>query len=121
MKLTLEKVKIKDLQLGDRTNLTDGILYVNRRIFYPLQKPNQSSIRLKLILQGPGQHQLCRVVDVISQVQVRAPRTARVLTVAGNRRKGRSRVVEGMGIVICQNNTYRSASGVPRHERPFGK
>lgn len=112
MKLTLEKVKIKDLQFGDRTVLTDGILYVNREDILSFAKAEPIFDTLKIDIARPGDS--TRIINVVDVIQPRckvsgAPDWPGVLTeeqeIAG---KGVTRVVEGMGIVICQNNTYWS-------------
>lgn len=112
MKLTVETLKIKDLQFGDTTCLKDGVLYVSKADILAFAENEPCFDTLKIDIARPGDS--TRIINVVDVVQPRCKVSGNidwpgVLTedyeIAGS---GVTRAVEGMGIVLCQNNTYWS-------------
>ena len=112
MKLTVETVRIKDLQFGNETRYEDGILYVDKTDILSFARSESCFDTLKIDIARPGDS--TRIINVVDVVQARCKALGNidwpgVLTeeydIAG---RGVTRAVEGMGIVLCQNNTYWS-------------
>lgn len=112
MKLTVESIRIDDVEFGDKTIFKDGILYINKEDILDFAKQEECLERLKINIARPGEK--ARIVHVVDVVQPRCKVEEGidwpgVLTdeyeIAGS---GTTRAVEGMGIVLCQNNTYWS-------------
>lgn len=112
MKLTIETIKIDDVVFGDATVLKDGILYINKNDILEFAKEEGFIETLNIDIARPGES--TRIINVVDVVQPRCKLDGSidwpgVLTdeyeIAGN---GRTRAIEGMGIVLCQNNTYWS-------------
>ncbi len=112
MKLTIETIKIKDLQFGDTTCLKDGVMYVSKEDILAFCKEEPCFDTLKIDITYPGDS--TRIINVVDVVQPRCKVSDNidwpgVLTedyeICGS---GITRAVEGMGIVLCQNDTYWS-------------
>lgn len=112
MKLKVERIRIKDLKFGDRTCLKDGILYVNEEDIQAFGKAEPCFETLKIDIARPGNS--TRIINVVDVVQPRCKVSGGIdwpgvlsddYEIAGS---GVTRAVEGMGIVLCQNNTYWS-------------
>lgn len=112
MKLTIEKVNVKNLLFGKETEFKDGILYINKEDILNFAKEEGFIDTLNIDIARPGDS--TRIIHVVDVVQPRCKLDSNidwpgVLTdeyeIAGN---GRTRALEGMGIVLCQNNTYWS-------------
>ncbi len=112
MKLTVETVRIKDLRFGDETRYEGGILYVDKSEILSFARSESCFDTLKIDIARPGDS--TRIINVVDVVQPRCKVLGNidwpgVLTeeydIAG---KGVTRAAEGMGIVLCQNNTYWS-------------
>lgn len=132
MKLTVETVKIKDLQFGTETCFKEGILYVNKEdiLDFARKEPCFSTLKIDIARSGDS----TRIINVVDVVQPRCKVSGNidwpgVLTdeydIAG---KGTTRAVDGMGIVLCQNDTYWSRkwgsfdmSGPCAEINPFAK
>ena len=112
MKLTVDKVYIKDLKFSNKTYLQNGVLYVNKEDILAFAKSELCFNTLKIDIAYPGDS--TRIINVVDVVQPRCKVTQNidwpgVLTddyeISGS---GVTRAVEGMGIVLCQNDTYWS-------------
>lgn len=112
MKLTVETIQIKDLQFGETTCLRDGVLYVSKADILAFAEEEPCFDTLKIDIARPGDS--TRIINVVDVVQPRCKVSGNidwpgVLTeeyeIAGS---GLTRAVEGMGIVLCQNDTYWS-------------
>lgn len=112
MKLRVETIRIKDLQFGRETCLKDGILYVNLEDIQAFAKEEPCFETLKIDLALPGES--IRIIHVVDVVQPRCKVSGNIdwpgvlsddYEIAGS---GVTRAVAGMGIVLCQNNTYWS-------------
>lgn len=112
MKLRVETIKIKDLQFGTHTEFREGVMYVNREDILAFAKDEPVFDTLKIDIAYPGDS--VRIINVVDVVQPRCKVSDNidwpgVLTeeceIAGS---GVTRAVEGMGITLCQNNTYWS-------------
>ncbi|MEW9124746.1 MAG: glycine/sarcosine/betaine reductase component B subunit [Thermotaleaceae bacterium] len=112
MKLTVETIRIHDVKFGDETIYKNGILHINKDDILDFAKDEECLETLKIDIVKPGEK--ARIVNVVDVVQPRCKMDGSidwpgVLTdeyeIAG---KGTTRAVEGMGIVLCQNNTYWS-------------
>ena len=112
MKLTVETIQIKDLRFGETTCLRDGVLYVSKADILAFAEEEPCFDTLKIDIARPGDS--TRIINVVDVVQPRCKVSGNidwpgVLTeeyeIAGS---GLTRAVEGMGIVLCQNDTYWS-------------
>lgn len=112
MKLTVETYKIRDLQFGEKTCLKDRVLYVNKDDILKFCREENCFTTLKIDITYPQDS--TRIINVVDVVQPRCKVSNHinwpgVLTedyeIAG---RGVTRAVEGMGIVLCQNDTYWS-------------
>lgn len=112
MKLTVETIRIKDLQFGESTCLRGGVLYVSKEDILAFAAGEPCFDTLKIDIARPGDS--TRIINVVDVVQPRCKMSDNidwpgVLTddyeIAGG---GVTRAVEGMGIVLCQNDTYWS-------------
>ena len=112
MKLTVETIQIKDLQFGAETCFRDGILYVSKEDILAFAAEEPCFDTLKIDIARPGDS--TRIINVVDVVQPRCKVSGNidwpgVLTeeyeIAGS---GVTRAVNGMGIVLCQNDTYWS-------------
>ncbi len=132
MKLTVETITIHDVQFGGETVFQDGILYINKEDIYDFAKEEKCFHTLNIDIVRPGQS--ARIVHVVDVVQPRCKVEGSVdwpgvLTdeykIAG---QGLTRSIDGMGIVLCQNNTYWSRKwgsfdmcGPCAEENPYAK
>lgn len=112
MILTVETLRIKDLQFADKTCLQDGVLYVNKADILAFAEKEPCFKTLKLDIARPGES--TRIINVVDVIQPRCKVTGNIdwpgvlseeCEIAGF---GTTRAVAGMGIVLCQNNTYWS-------------
>ena len=108
MKLTVETIRIQDLQFGEETCFRDGILYVNKEDILAFAASEPCFETLKIDISYPGDS--TRIINVVDVVQPRCKVSGNidwpgVLTeeyeIAGT---GVTRAVEGAGIVLCQND-----------------
>lgn len=112
MKLTVEKINAKDLQFADKTYFENGVLYVSKEDILAFAKDEFCFETLKIDIARPGES--VRIINVVDVVQPRCKVSGStdfpgVLSeeceIAGN---GVARAVTGVGITLCQNNTYWS-------------
>ncbi len=112
MKLKLETIKISDLRFGEKTYLEDGIMYVSKDEIIAFAKEEKCVLELKVDIVKPGES--ARIMNVTDVVQPRCKVSGGIdwpgvlsedYEIAGS---GVTRCVSGMGIVLCQNNTYWS-------------
>jgi len=112
MQLTVETVRINDLQFGERTYFDNGVLYVNKTDILAFAEEEPCFDTLKIDITRPGDS--TRIINVVDVVQPRCKVSGNIdwpgvlsddYEIAGS---GITRAVEGMGIVLCQNNTYWS-------------
>jgi glycine reductase len=112
MKLNVETIHIDDIQFGKETILKDGVLYINKEDILNIAREEEGFENLKIDIARPGDS--ARIINVVDIVQPRCKVNGGidwpgVLTdeykIAGS---GTTRVVAGMGVVLCQNNTYWS-------------
>lgn len=112
MNLSVESVKIKDLQFGSKTQYVDGILYVNKDDILEFGKQESIFNTLKLDIAYPDTS--VRIINVVDVIQPRCKLSGSMdwpgvlsdeCEIAG---RGLVRAVEGVGITLCQNDTYWS-------------
>lgn len=112
MKLTVETIRIRDLQFGEKTCFEEGILYVSKADILAFAEEEPCFETLKIDIARPGDS--TRIINVVDVVQPRCKRSDKIdwpgvlsedYEIAGS---GVTRAVAGMGIVLCQNNTYWS-------------
>ena len=112
MKLSVETVKISNIQFGDSTELRGGVLYVSKADILAFAEQESCFETLKIDIARPGES--VRIINVVDVVQPRCKVSGSadwpgVLTeeceIAGH---GVTRALEGVGITLCQNNTYWS-------------
>ncbi len=112
MNLTVETISIQDLKFGEKTAFVDGVLYVDKEDILAFGREEPIFDTLKLDIAYPGES--VRIINVCDVVQPRCKISGStdwpgVLTdepeIAGS---GVVRAVAGMGITLCQNDTYWS-------------
>ena len=112
MKLTVEHIRVTDVKFGEVTRIENGVMYISKDdiMAFVKQEPIFESANINLTYPGDS----CRIINVVDVVQPRCKVSddidwPGVLTeeyqIAG---KGITRAVDGMGIVLCQNDTYWS-------------
>ena len=65
MKLTVETVRIKDLQFGESTSLRDGVLYVSKEDILAFAAGEPCFDTLKIDIARPGDS--TRIINVVGQ------------------------------------------------------
>ncbi|MDK1118041.1 MAG: glycine/sarcosine/betaine reductase component B subunit [Anaerolineae bacterium] len=70
MKLTLNVFNIQDVQFGDRTEIVDRVLYINRLELQELLQEDQRLRKVEIELAHPGES--CRILQVVDVVEPRA-------------------------------------------------
>ncbi|MGD9560193.1 MAG: glycine/sarcosine/betaine reductase component B subunit [Oscillospiraceae bacterium] len=112
MKLTVESVKVRDIQFADETRLDDGVMYVNKGDILKLLENEPYIDDVKIDIARPGDR--TRIINVVDVLEPRCKVSGGIdwpgvlsddYEIAG---KGVSRTVQGMGIVLTQNNCYWS-------------
>jgi len=113
MKLTVETITINNLVFGKETKLLDhGVLSICKDDVVAFAKEEDKIESLNVDITYPGER--ARIINVVDVVQPRCKVSGSLdwpgvlgdeITMAGS---GITRAVEGMGIVLCQNNTYWS-------------
>ena len=112
MKLTVETISIKDIQFSQQTIFKDNILYINKDDILAFAENEECFNTLKIDIARPGDS--TRIINVVDVIQPRCKTSDNinwpgVLTddyeIAGS---GVTRAVQGMGVVLCQNDTYWS-------------
>ncbi|MCP1110161.1 glycine/sarcosine/betaine reductase component B subunit [Ohessyouella blattaphilus] len=112
MKLTVETVQIKDLQFGEKTRFEEGVLYINKQDILDFAKEEPCFETLKIDIARPGDS--TRIINVVDVVEPRCKVSGNIdwpgvlsddYEIAGS---GVTRAAKGMGITLCQNNTYWS-------------
>ena len=69
MKLTVETIRIQDLQFGEETCFRDGILYVNKEDILAFAASEPCFETLKIDISYPGDS--TRIINVVDVVQPR--------------------------------------------------
>ncbi|MDR3230950.1 MAG: glycine/sarcosine/betaine reductase component B subunit [Synergistaceae bacterium] len=114
MKLQIETIRIKDFQFGASTEYRDGTLYVSRGdiLDFVRQESCFDPEAFNIAIARPGDS--VRIINVVDVVQPRCKVSGGIdwpgvlseeQQIAGS---GVTRVVEGVGLTLCQNNTYWS-------------
>ncbi|MDD4541511.1 MAG: glycine/sarcosine/betaine reductase component B subunit, partial [Eubacteriales bacterium] len=112
MQLTVETFKVEDVKFGDKTELHDRVLYINKEDILNFAREEKIFESMNVDLTHPGDK--VRIMHVVDVVQARCKLDDEIdwpgvltseYSIAG---RGRTRAVEGFGIVLCQNNTYWS-------------
>jgi len=112
MQLTVETVRIGDLQFGEETCFKAGVLYVNKADILAFAAEEPCFDTLKIDIARPGDS--TRIINVVDVVEPRCKKSGNIdwpgvlsddYEIAGS---GITRVAAGMGVVLCQNNTYWS-------------
>ena len=112
MKLQVDTIRVSDLQFGEKTEYRDGVLYVSKEDILAFASQESCFDTLKIDIARPGES--VRIINVVDVVQPRCKVSDNidwpgVLTeeceITGS---GITRAVEGVGITLCQNNTYWS-------------
>lgn len=112
MKLTVEKIRVKDIEFSKETLFKDGILYINKEDILEFLKEENCFESLKIDIVKPGDS--ARIINVVDVVQPRCKIGTGIdwpgvlsdeYEITGG---GTTRALENVGIVLCQNNTYWS-------------
>ena len=112
MKLLVQTIKINNIQFGDNTELKGGVLHINKADILAFAEQEPCFETLKIDIARPGES--VRIINVVDVIQPRCKMSGNadwpgVLTdqceIAGS---GVTRALEGVGITLCQNNTYWS-------------
>lgn len=112
MKLTVESVHAGRIAFGDETKYVDQTLFINKEDIIRFAKEESCFEGINIDLTFPGDK--VRIVHVVDVIQPRCKlggdiNWPGVLTedyqITGS---GTTRAVTGLGIVLCQNNTYWS-------------
>jgi glycine reductase len=70
MRLELQVIDIKDVQFSDRTNITNGMLHINRSELQDLLQKDSRLSRVEVELAHPGEK--CRILQACDVVEPRA-------------------------------------------------
>lgn len=114
MKLELDILNIKDVQFGEKTTISDGVLYINRQELQELLEKDKRFSKVDIELVHPGES--CRLVQVFDVTEPRAkmggtgedfPGILGRLKTAG---EGRTWVLRGAAIVTIDYTS--GASGL---------
>jgi len=70
MRLELHKVKIQDVQFGDKTRIDDGVLWINGNELRELLERDRRLGKVEIELAHPGEK--CRIVQVADVIEPRA-------------------------------------------------
>ncbi|NLC25739.1 MAG: hypothetical protein GX777_03845 [Fastidiosipila sp.] len=112
MQLTVETIKVDNVKFGTKTELKDRVLYINKEDILDFVREEPIFESMNVDLTYPGEK--VRIMHVVDVVQARCKLDDEIdwpgvltseYSIAG---RGRTRAVEGFGIVLCQNNTYWS-------------
>jgi glycine reductase complex component B subunit alpha and beta len=123
MRLQLDILNIKDVQFGDRTRITDGVLYINRQELQEFLKEDKRLSRVDIELAHPGEK--CRIIQASDVAEPRAKTKGGVdfpgaLGKQGTVGQGNTCVLRGTAVVASE---YRREGdppmqpGFPRHGR----
>ena len=106
MNLQLDINNIKDIQFAEKTTISNGVLYINRRELNSLLGKDNRFSEVDIDLAHPGES--CRIVQVFDVTEPRAkligsgenfPGALGELEIAG---KGKTRVLRGAAIVTVR-------------------
>jgi glycine reductase len=114
MKLQVETVRVKNFQFGASTEYRDGVLSLDKEdiLDFVRQESCFDPEAVNLTIARPGES--TRIINVVDVVQPRCKVSGSVdwpgvlseeQQIVGS---GVTRAVEGVGITLCQNNTYWS-------------
>ncbi len=70
MRLELEILNIKDIQFADKTTISDGVLYIDRRELQELLEEDSRFSKVDIELAHPGEK--CRILQVLDVIEPRA-------------------------------------------------
>ena len=108
MKLTVQTVVLKDVRMGGKTEFIDSVMHISKSDVMALIDDEPAIPDMKVDIIKPGES--CRVINLVDIIQPRCKVEGNsdwpgVLSgdfeIAGC---GTTRAVEGLGIVLCQNN-----------------
>ena len=107
MNLELDILNIKDTQFGEKTTISDSVLYIDRQELQELLEKDERFSKVDIELAHPGES--CRVVQVFDIIEPRAKMggtgenfpgiLGRLKTVG----EGRTRVLRGTTVVIIDD------------------
>jgi len=123
MRLQLDILNIKDVQFGDRTVITNGILFINRQELQEFLKEDKRLSRVEIELAHPGEK--CRIIQASDVAEPRIKTKGGVdfpgaLGKQGIVGQGHTCVLRGTAVVASE---YRRKGdppmqpGFPRHGR----
>jgi sarcosine reductase len=123
MKLQLDLLNIKDVQFGDRTAITNGVLYINKQELQELLREDRRLAQVDIELAHPGEK--CRIIQASDVIEPRAKTEGGVdfpgaIGKQGTVGQGNTRVLQGTAVVISE---YRREGDppmqpmMPRHGR----
>ncbi len=121
MRLELNILKIRDVQFGDRTVISDGVLHINRNQLCGLLSEDRRLGGVEIELAHPGER--CRILQVLDVIEPRAKTSegdedfpgvvGRQVPVG----KGSTCVLQGTAVVISDcSGREQSASADPNGE-----
>ena len=70
MNLEFDILNIKDVQFGEKTKVSNGVLYVNRQELQELVAKDRSFSKVDIELAHPGEN--CRIINVHNITEPRA-------------------------------------------------
>jgi len=121
MRLKLDIHDIKDVQFGEKTVISNGVLYVNRRELQELLQQDKRLGKVNIELAHPGES--CRILQVWDVIEPRAKSNGNVadfpgvLGRTGTVGAGTTCVLRGVSVVL---NTQAEAHNLPEAEDALG-
>lgn len=112
MRLTVEHIHVNDVKFSTKTMIENHTMYINKDDIMAFVNREPVFHTAKIDIVYPGES--CRIINVVDVVQPRCKVSDNIdwpgvlsdeCEVAGS---GITRAIDGMGIVLCQNNTYWS-------------
>ena len=108
MKLELDIINIKDAQFAEKTDISNGVLYINRQELRELLQQDKRFSKVDIELAHPGEH--CRVAPVFDVTEPRSkmgngenfPGALGGIKSVG---EGRTRVLRGAAVVTIEYST----------------
>lgn len=108
MKLQIESIKINDITFGDKTEVVNGVLFINKEeLENHLANDNFKSISIELAKPGESK----RIVNVVDVIEPRCkvedendfPGVLAKITPAG---KGATRALKGVAVAACDRHQH---------------
>jgi len=121
MKLELDILNIKDVQFGEKTTISDRVLYINRQELQELLQQDRRLSKVDIELTHPGES--CRILQVSDVIEPRAKTSGDgedfpgALGKQGTVGEGSTCVLRGVAVVL---NNQSEAHELPEGEDAMG-